>query len=432
MTKLSEYFPNKYPASVYTPALGGWTGTTKSTEVFVHGTGNKVTWITQLRIPEFAGTNSAAVFNVGVGSGAAILAFAYPTEFATVGQRKKLIITVRNSGGTDLCSLASDIDFTDGELHSVLFAYDGTAGVATFTIDGKDADDLSFATRTLTTGTIPTTTLTWALAGAWWANSNYLTGDVGFIGMDDSYISNYSLFFDSDNNPIKQDTDDWSQSGWGVQPNVWNEYGYLPDNKGSIGLFSAGPKYFTDEPEITGAFFGLGAKTHDYVLTNPGAESGDMTGWTTETGTGFETQVAADVPGLSPRTGTYYFGGDNQLWVSSYQDVIATAGDFTVDDIDAGKLLIKVTYYAASYNGNDEVRMYCRFYDGLPGNVITNDHDIGDLIPGPTLSWEKREYYMLAPPGTRTIRLKMQGHRTDGTYCNSHLDDISLSGFLIA
>lgn len=173
--------------------------------------------------------------------------------------------------------------------------------------------------------------------------------------------------------------------------------------------------------------------SHTYSITNAGAESGAMTGWTAGVGTGFETLTTGAVSGLNPRTGTYFFGGGNQLESSSYQDITAVAGDVTSALIDLEKLLLMVTYYDASFNGNDRVRMYMDFYDGAPGSQITDNLNTYEpLAAGTALTWNKRKIYAIAPTGTRTIRLYMHGYRYDGVYCNAHIDDIEMIGMGIA
>lgn len=172
------------------------------------------------------------------------------------------------------------------------------------------------------------------------------------------------------------------------------------------------------------------AITHEYTITNPGGESGDMTGWTTDVGSGFGVMLEDVGAGLYPRTGSYLFWGQNQAAASSYQDIVAIAGDFSSIHIDAERLFLRLTYYAMSYNGSDKVRMYFEFLDNV--DAVITEYSIPDtLTAGPSLSWEKRTLDALVPSGTRKLRLYMDGIRTNGTVMNTHIDDISLIGRLV-
>lgn len=168
--------------------------------------------------------------------------------------------------------------------------------------------------------------------------------------------------------------------------------------------------------------------SHDYTITNPGAETGDMTGWTASIGVGME----ATQTGLTPHFGSYHFGGGNYVEVESYQDITAVAGDITSTLIDSGNVILRLIYWGGSYISQDQARMYLKFYDGSPGSLIT---DTLNTQPGYGChgysTWIYHDIFYRMLPGTRTIRMYMGAYRRNGTYNNGHIDDIELKAHVL-
>lgn len=256
MTNLSDYFPPKYPAVVYTPVMMYYNGSGGISITSKVITANLVTFICVIQADSIPGTNQNIVFNAGAGSGSPLLVYTYPDSYTDSTLRKKVTFDVRNTGGTKIAFLVSDVEVMDGNKHTILFAYDANNGTAVLYIDGVNADDLSHAARvTPVTGTIPTGNQTWRAGLAWWSTSNYFTGYIGALGFSSVYITNPSTFFDSDNNIIKLDEDTWLEWG-GIQPLIYNEHGDLLNNKGSFGGFvgSGDRQRVSDEPVISTFF----------------------------------------------------------------------------------------------------------------------------------------------------------------------------------
>lgn len=165
-----------------------------------------------------------------------------------------------------------------------------------------------------------------------------------------------------------------------------------------------------------------------YSGTNLDAESGNMTGWTASIGIGMEALDMSTVTGLNPYAGSYSFGGANQAEAESYQDITLATGAITTPIIDTGKLLIEVEYYLANFNVNDCARCYLKFYDQAAGLMTDANVTPPYGLVGTSLTWQQRRSIFYVPAGARTMRLYMGGLRTDGTYCNSHVDAITLTG----
>jgi len=161
--------------------------------------------------------------------------YCYPSDHGT--SPNKVVFLVRNTASSAICQLFSLTELIGSGPHSMLFAYDGDTGAATWIVDGVNADDTGHGSRTLTTGTLNTTQNAGLMIGP--TDARPLEGSMTFVGYDDQYITDYSLFFDSNNMPIFQDTTNWASTPWGAQPLLWHPHGNLALNQGSASAFTA-------------------------------------------------------------------------------------------------------------------------------------------------------------------------------------------------
>jgi hypothetical protein len=130
--------------------------------------------------------------------------------------------------------LLSDTSYLDDGVHSLFFSFDGDAGTAVFMIDGVNADDTGNSERIAPTiGTMAIGGAEVFTVGASGTGTTFLAGEVGFVGCRNAYLTDYSTFFDADNNPIELDEASWTE--WGAQPLLWNEHGEMVNNLGSTG-----------------------------------------------------------------------------------------------------------------------------------------------------------------------------------------------------
>jgi len=178
---------------------------------------------------------------------------------------------------------------------------------------------------------------------------------------------------------------------------------------------------------------GTSAVYHTYTITNPDAATGNMTGWTADTGTGFEAydmQTVADgvFDGINSQ---YAFGGGNQAACSSFQDITAVAGNITAALIDASSVIIYLDFYATSYLQLDTCRVYPIFLDGSGNEVRNHTHNRPSLYATQRREWVRRDQRFYVPAGTRTIRIYMEGERNNGTYNNSHVGLIEMSAVAV-
>lgn len=158
------------------------------------------------------------------------------------------------------------------------------------------------------------------------------------------------------------------------------------------------------------------ANNYIFVLTNPGAETGSISGWTANGGFGVRT---ADP---SPRTGSYYFQGGNQARGAAWQDISIT-NNVANTDIDTGQALFFFTWYQAAYNSTDDLGTISIHFMDAVGAPISNI-----VLPYvvATRNWDKREYAgNLVPALTRTVRVQMNAIRVGGTNNDTYFDDLS-------
>jgi hypothetical protein len=161
------------------------------------------------------------------------------------------------------------------------------------------------------------------------------------------------------------------------------------------------------------------------TLTNPGGESGSITGWTAETGTMVAvTGGGSGVP--TARTGSYKFRMGASGSVKAYQDVAITdPGQQAL--IDAGKAFAWAGGYNAGFTTDrDEgrIQLECRSSGGVVLATLTSGW--GDGIGNSTDQWGRIDVVGAIPANTRTIRYRLEGRRTGGTNCDAYFDDLEL------
>lgn len=139
-------------------------------------------------------------------------------------------------------------------------------------------------------------------------------------------------------------------------------------------------------------------------ITNPDAETGNTTGWTSTLGL---LTVRSGAP--SPHAGAWYFmGADN-----------GSGDTLAHQDINVATVL------AASAD-NDQATMGMAFFDA--SNVQLGADVYGTLMAmSPADTWIQRTLAATAPTGTVTIRIFQKMHRETGATNDGQIDDITLT-----
>lgn len=168
------------------------------------------------------------------------------------------------------------------------------------------------------------------------------------------------------------------------------------------------------------ARFGGGAPpTYPVTLTvtNPGAETGNTTGWTASA-----TLLSINTTGggwVGPHSGSRYFSFDTSASGSSaYQDItIPTAQEA---DVDTGLIAFWLRAWRAT-DTDDWARWQIIAYDA--SNV-----ELARMTPpeqkGPNATWVQYSNFLRLPALTRKVRILMEGTVKSGSFLDAYFDDV--------
>lgn len=147
------------------------------------------------------------------------------------------------------------------------------------------------------------------------------------------------------------------------------------------------------------------------LITNPGAETGDLTGWTSSSGV----MLAAT---SNPHSGTYYFQADS-LTTRYYQDVTIPVAD--EGKVDSGDWVVRLKWWQNG-ESNDFGTMGFTFLDSGSSALDEEWKASGRGIT----TWGQREFRLIPPSGTRKIRIWMDSRGNAGGV-HAEFDDIELA-----
>jgi len=154
-------------------------------------------------------------------------------------------------------------------------------------------------------------------------------------------------------------------------------------------------------------------------ITNPGAESGDATGWTNSLGT-LQASTGWAPGGEAPRTGSYLFYAGAYARTAAYQDVALPGAQEA--DVDAEDLQIELSAWQSGNDvDEDSGAIAITFLDGAGDELGT----CSTTFISPSLTWTERLLRSTVPAGTRTFRLWLWGIRTAGAGLDAYWDDIT-------
>lgn len=174
-------------------------------------------------------------------------------------------------------------------------------------------------------------------------------------------------------------------------------------------------------PEEVRVFKHLAAieTVHILPVTNGGAETGDLTGWTVTAGT-WATASTSDSVKPGPHLGTYYFSADGSASdAAMHQDIAVPAA--AVNAIDAGKGRAEVSLYINTYANTDDAYTGFKFLDGAGAEIGAS---LESRVRTDTGVWREEKIVAAVPAGTRTIRLNLRATLTSGSFANTYFDSI--------
>ena len=164
------------------------------------------------------------------------------------------------------------------------------------------------------------------------------------------------------------------------------------------------------------------------LLTNPGAETGDLTGWTAG---GIGTPAVDDGtfdPGINPHAGKFDFTGSTDESNSLSQTVsILVSGVITPGLVDSGTLLANLSFWEQGLDQgdpSDDASVQLTFLDGSGATISSVTSPI---IDSHLSAWQNYINTYPIPVGTRSIQYTMQFIRNQGTDLDAFIDDNSLT-----
>ncbi|MCG8360299.1 MAG: DUF6531 domain-containing protein, partial [Kiloniellales bacterium] len=150
------------------------------------------------------------------------------------------------------------------------------------------------------------------------------------------------------------------------------------------------------------------------TIQNPGAETGNTSGWTNETGA-LGTQASGNP--VSSQGARHFNGGSAALTVA-YQDLAIPSGHHAA--VDAGNRSFELDWRQRSKSGSDKGLARLVFLDGGGVEIGT---PVASSASAPS-GWTDREISGVLPSGTRTVRLKLEAQRVSGTPNDAYFDMI--------
>lgn len=162
--------------------------------------------------------------------------------------------------------------------------------------------------------------------------------------------------------------------------------------------------------------------SYPYALTlvNPGAETGDMTGWSSIAyDIGQAQRSGSDVPSHS---GNYYFDGAGNNSFAWWGQTVQLPSE-VLADVDTGTLAGQGSVWFQGYSGDsDNGRLILDVFDANGNNL--------SYWSGPYVdpsSWVQQVGIVDLPAGARSIRISVQCVRNAGSQISIYMDDFELS-----
>ena len=169
-----------------------------------------------------------------------------------------------------------------------------------------------------------------------------------------------------------------------------------------------------------------GSVVFSNMLTNPGAETGDLTGWIL----GGTSNPAVDNgtfdPGINPNTGSFDFSGGTGPSGSLSQTFSIITGVITTARVDGGTLSADVSFWEQGLDQgtpSDNAFIQVTFLDGSSGVISTVSTPDVDSHLG---AWTNFTGEYAIPVNTRSIVYSMQFVRAAGSDLDAFVDDNSL------
>jgi hypothetical protein len=166
----------------------------------------------------------------------------------------------------------------------------------------------------------------------------------------------------------------------------------------------------------------------DPFLINPGAETGDLTGWTVGGNSNPNVDSGTFNPSIKPHTGSYDFSGHRGTFGTLTQNV-SLAGVFggNYSLIDAGQETASISFWEQGLNQgatSDSAYVSLTFLSAGNATLGTVSSPEIDSHSG---TWQNFTGTYSVPVGTRSINYTMNFVLHSGNDIDSYIDDNSLT-----
>lgn len=251
--------------------------------------------------------------------------------------------------------------------------------------------------------------------------NNYL---IDYDGTDVEVRLNGHLF-QTLSGPIVVDPEVLAIGGFSTQSAGWTN-GFFSGHVSSVAL-KDGPLSASEYANLYDGTFEPNSLTSYVVsITNPGAEAGDTSGWTDESGT-----ITVRTTSPSPHSGSYYFcGTGGTAGVARQRFLLETVTGLSTSELDAliasGDLWGRLKWWQASFDAStDPGCCGLRYLDTTP-TELTLEYT-GSLAIDPALSWRWRSLPSLASTDSRYIDIVQRRDYSAGTNVDCYVDDLELT-----
>ncbi len=154
------------------------------------------------------------------------------------------------------------------------------------------------------------------------------------------------------------------------------------------------------------------------TLVNPGAETGDDTGWT-QTTPDLAVYENGAVPGFAAFEGTHWFYGGTNASGEYFQSLaLETIGVISGQSLTLG-------WHQASGGAGSQAQLGLRFFDD--GGLVIGETFADMVAIAPALTWQQRSVTATVPADTVSVRVVMKFENVGGAETDAYLDAITLN-----